>query len=329
LPAVDVAKNKLKPLVATETAFRRHLELDPLFAAHFATTARSLVPATITQATAPDAPNAVTEIAYFAHQAFIASSALVPDRLSPDVAHAAGRLLRRLVTALTGQEPPTPLPPAALFAAVQMALAQRLPVEKTLPAHQGMEAAIYRLRERHVVIIPETAPRELLNIGWATLLEQFGLQSTALHVATTAQMRAAISYWNPVDFALDNLEHLVGTDSLHEVDFSMAVLARALALKTSQQLVRFLPADYVTAAGSEALHGVVHDYQNKLLNIRLQHELLRRVADVAVDSPDDALPGPDAPLAQRVEAILATLDQWTERYATLALSQPPSARPAY
>jgi hypothetical protein len=94
----------------------------------------------------------------------------------------------------------------------------------------------------------------------------------------------------------------------------------------SRLLVEQISGDYLTAASDEALHMIVHDYQNRLLNLRLQHELLHRLHGLEAAEPPTPLPSRAAPFAERVAAVMEHLDWWAGHYAALFEQAPAGER---
>ncbi len=59
---------------------------------------------------------------------------------------------------------------------------------------------------------------------------------------------------------------------------------------------------------------LIHDFQNKLLNIQLEHELLVRFGIVQRFTPPEPLPEREAPNHQRIELIFKHFHWWTNFY---------------
>jgi len=64
---------------------------------------------------------------------------------------------------------------------------------------------------------------------------------------------------------------------------------------------------------ADAIHVLIHDLQNRLLNVQLEHELLYRLLSFErFDQP--ALPDRDAPSTERLDGIFEQLDWWSAQY---------------
>ena len=107
--------------------------------------------------------------------------------------------------------------------------------------------------------------------------------------------------------------HAWGVDSLPPVPVTSTAICREAARYSSQLLTITLPQMYL-AANDEEVGMVIHDIQNKLLNVQLQHELLHRLLGWERILPPNPLPDRQAPARQRVEANFAHLEWWSNTY---------------
>ena len=110
--------------------------------------------------------------------------------------------------------------------------------------------------------------------------------------------------------------HAWGTDSLPQVPVTTAAICREAARHASQLLTITLPQMYL-AADDEEVGKVIHDIQNKLLNVQLQHELLHRLLGWERILPPTPLPDRQTPAAQRIDANFAHLEWWSNTYFQL------------
>jgi hypothetical protein len=78
----------------------------------------------------------------------------------------------------------------------------------------------------------------------------------------------------------------------------------------------------ILSQDDEALHRIIHDFQNKLLNVQLTHELLIRFGEVERFTPPEPLPDRTRPAIERIQAILQHTRWWaifyTEQMQALA-----------
>jgi hypothetical protein len=85
----------------------------------------------------------------------------------------------------------------------------------------------------------------------------------------------------------------------------------------SRILIDELPNIYLTKENSEeSLNKIIHDFQNKMLNIGLEHELLVRFGLSERFVPPTPAPGREAPPQQRIAALFQHLEWWADFYAS-------------
>lgn len=305
------------PLVATPRSLERHLRLFPLLANHLAHEAERLAGKRLLAAARVPEAHLAERAAYLAAQAMEASAALAPAALPPVRAEAAEERLRRLAAYLSGTEDGTT---AECFARVQdsvQELLEALPgARPARAATAGSErvSAIYEETDRVVVVTPVLAAEALGEMAWAEVDGRLEKPGMALRVSTAEQLRLSLLLERPLDVALERYQHLHGRDVLEGITIPMRAIWRHAARTPSALLIEEVPGAYLTAGDDEARHRVVHDYQNRLLNMRLQHELLHRLHDFEPAEPPEPLPGRDAPVGTRVKAILGHLGWWADHY---------------
>lgn len=314
------------PLVATPRSLERHLRLFPLLAHHLAHTGERLAGKRLLTKGSVQLAHPAERAAYLSWQAMEASAALAPDLLPAARAEAAGDLLRRLARYLAGVDGEST---ATLFAQVQRSvqtLIEDLPSgrKRTATADGGEPVqAVYEETDNVVVVTPVLAAETVRAMAWGDVDGRLQQPGMGLHVTTAEQLRLALLLEKPLHVALDRYQHLHGRDVLQ----GMAVPTRAVwrhgARVPSTLLIEEVPGAYVTAGDDEARHMVVHDYQNRLLNMRLQHELLHRLHDFEPAAPPEPLPGKEASLAERINAILNHLAWWAD-YCTEAMKETPA-----
>lgn len=311
------------PLLVPESALRRHLQFFPLFAHHLARSGERLAGAEICQGELEE-PGTAERAAYLAHQSMLASSALVPGLLSPEEAEAESARLYKVARHLTGEPLPETTPVAELFALVQQRLRELietvsgqapLPIVQTVDDPAGPElAAIYSETDHTVCVLPELSADLLRQIEWDRLAGHLQPHHTSIQVTTASQLLLILHSEAALQFALGRYEHERGSDPLDGLEVSTRVLWRNAGRLASRLLVDDVPGAYLTAGDDEAIHRVVHDYQNRLLNMRLRHELLYRFHGFDAAVPPDPLPGRDQPLSTRIDAILDQLEWWADYY---------------
>jgi len=311
------------PLLIPHAALSRHLLFFPLFAHHLATYGERLAGAAIDVGEL-EAPGVAERAAYLAHQAMLASSVMVPELLSPQEAEAASARLRKVARHLTGAPLPEATPVAELFALVQQGLRELLesvPGQATVAVVQTVEApaepeleAIYSETDHTVCLIPELSADRLRQVEWDRLAGHLQPHHASIQVTTASQLLLIVRSEAALEFALGRYEHAWGSDPLDGFEVSTQALWRNAGRVPSRLLVDDVPGAYLTTGDEEALHKVVHDYQNGLLNMRLRHELLYRLHGFEAAVPPEPLPGRDQPLPVRIDAILDQLEWWAAYY---------------
>jgi hypothetical protein len=315
------------PSVATISQLQRHLQLQPLIHQHLATfgqllRGRDLLPA------APAVSQAEL-LAYWCQQSLEVSPVLAPGLLRDGaltrLAERLRRLARQLDCPVTADADLT-----AVFGQVQVALADRaaqLDGEFQWAAEPLADApsllpqlqAIYEVEDGLLFIFPDLSLTEWATIDWLEVAELLRDQYYNLWVATAAQFRLALRLERPLYSRLRRFNHLWGHDLLADLPSDQRLLFRQAARLPSGLLIDGLPRAYLSQ-DEDNLHPLLHDFQNQLLNIQLQHELLIRLRQLAPAVPPQPLPDRDRPSPERVEAIFRHLDWWAAHYTGLMYS---------
>jgi hypothetical protein len=311
------------PMVATAAGLARYCWLRPDFGWHLAQNGRPLLGET--PAGLPTAEPKPTEmIAPLAIQAMAASTALAPQLLSPEAAEQALALLGRLARRYAGVTEEY-VPAGLLFAQVQAALAPRLAALSTTKwqRNQYRESppllpqllAIYEETEQVILVLPEMTAGEWLMIDWEEVAGRLVGQYYGLQVATPAQLRLVMSEERAADLRLNRVRHVWGAHPLEGVEATTGRILRSAARLAANLHLDALPNAYLTAKENQA-GKIIHDFQNRLLNVQLQHELLHRLAQLPRSEPPTPLPDRTAPAPQRISAIAYYLDWWAEHYTS-------------
>ncbi|RMG95198.1 MAG: nucleotidyltransferase domain-containing protein [Chloroflexi bacterium] len=313
------------PYIAEVTAFRRWLHLNNLLAHHLKNDGRQLLGA-------PDYLDDLPPLdphegfGRLAAEVMVASAALAPDLLAPNVAQERLRLLRRLARRIRGKRLVGDETAVQLFARIQHFLAPqigRLPAiqawrktplpQHTSPILPGLQA-IYKETGNMVLVFNQLTPQQILNTNWQLLAQRLQNQANGLAITTTDQLCLALSYESPLDICLQRYEHNWGTDILSNLHIPTYQLLRHAARIPTDIQIDSLPNAYFTQ-GEDKLHTIIHDFQNRLLNIQLEHELLCRIHHLDHFTPPEPLPDRKAPPLKRIDAIFQHLHWWAEHYA--------------
>ncbi len=331
-----------RPLAAATTAtWQRHLDLNPIVAHHLAHRSQHLwgseTPVT------RKLPPLTERAAFMADVVMQASQALTAPVLSPVDAPLYAEWLQG-VAHLLGLSPSRKAEPVSLFAAIQTRLGALLPKVELSPDPANLLApfrpaepppladapailpelqAIYEKADRLIFVLPDQPLPQWEKIDWLAVAKTITGECAALQIATTSQFRLAVSYHYPVHYVLRSYRHLWGEDVLADLPVTRRRLWQDAARLPSLLETVQLPQRYLAAADDE-LSAVIHDFQNKLLNVQLRHELLLRMKLVHKTTPPQPLPPRTDPPARRIAGIFQHLNFWANLYFGLMQQQPPA-----
>ncbi len=310
------------PLIAQESDFARYLTLAPTFAHHLIHEGQILFgpPDYLDGWPTTDPYDSSARLAWEASQASIA---LTPSLLEPDEAKEQLKHLRRLARRLHGKPLGLEKTAVELFALVQYHLTNQiaaltgplsLPQPTTTSALLPGLQAIYQQNDRMIMVFQKLTPHQIMAIKWPSLAKRVADRCTGLQVVTTSQLRLIAEVERPLDIVFKRYQHQWGEDPLAAISPSKRqVLRQAARLPADVQIVQ-LPNAYLTQDDSK-LHDIIHDYQNKLLNVQLEHELLCRLQGIERFVPPEPLPDRSAPSPIRIDAIFKQLGWWAGYYA--------------
>lgn len=322
----------LPPLIVRESSFARHLRLNPILSYHLKGEGKHVFGKALVPMNFPP-PKSIEEIAYYSARLMDASMALASDLLIEEQAEDARKKLRRLARQLNHQQLKGDETVSQLFAQVQVSLQgmmEEMPQAKRFNQEHVVNSvtdsnlrAIYQETDAMVIIIPEMIPSLLQAIQWDEITARLKDRCHAIVVTTSDQLRLAICYESPIDFALGRYSHMWGQTPLEGLEISPAMLYRAAARMPSGYLVQNFCHSYLVAENEEGIHKAIHDLQNRLLNIQLQHELLRRFGIMEAAKPPMPLPKRGTAFAKRIDAIYYHLDWWADYYSQKLMASPP------
>lgn len=312
------------PWVARLNEFHRFVQLNPDFAQELAQNGRFLhgelppLPPTPT-------PDPHETMARLATEALTASSALLPGLLDPETAQTRRLALRRLARQLWQEPIPEGETAVATFARLRHLLdakINRLPAARAwhnekvptsttllLPGAQ----ALYKQGSYFVIVLADFKPAQVQEASLARLTERLAGKCEGVMLATAVQLSLSLVYDNPLGLALRGYQHIWGLNPLAGLQTSKRQIMRQSALAAANISLIDLPQVHFTQTDDD-LHTLIHDFQNKLLNLRLQHELLHRLGHLSSYQLPNPLPERETPSRQRLEAIYQQLDWWAAQY---------------
>lgn len=313
------------PTVTTWPALERHLALAPLFAHTLSETAE-LISGTSLIPKMPE-PSKLDTLAHYAAVTMSGSAALVPTLLSWHEANEATMSLRSLAAHLSNGMLPTSSSPQELFEQVQLAIGPQIAAldggaeevelpDQSPPLLEGL-VSIYERDHNLILVFPDQGPDQLghrvRSIDWVSVANRVADQYRAVRMTTPKQFRLIVQREMASDFHLNSFDHAWGVEILEGVRAALRRVLRELALAPSEILVSTLPRAYVCSHEAD-LAMLIHDLQNRLLNVQLKHELLCRIESWPVDLPPSKLPDRDADIRLRLDSAVRHLDWWTNLY---------------
>ena len=322
---------KRAPLVASQNALQRHLRFNPHLALHLLQYGQQLAGSTQPATLFRTRVNPYEVYAHLAYELMEASAALNEQSALETKQH-----LHRLVRQVTNKPVPMGQTAVAQFNIMQQALTavlNQLPAAQTWhkaaqtgqtsPTIPGLQA-IYNENHKNIFVFNQLTPRQIAQINWQALAQHLPKSDDALHITTVAQFCLMALYDKALDLRFNKYQHKWGINFLSKLTPSSPQILRQAARVPSQILVADLPHSYFTApdASDETLHKLIHDYQNRMLNIQLENELLFRLGIIpAKFEPPEPLPDRTASPAKRLDAIFQHLDWWADFYQTALQAQ--------
>ena len=170
-----------------------------------------------------------------------------------------------------------------------------------------------------VMVFQNLTPHQILAIQWPVLAKRVADRCTGLRITTAVQLRLILELERPLDIVLQRYNHEWGDHLLTQITPAKKQIFRQAARLPAEIQIDLMPNEYLTQDQSK-LHDIIHDYQNKLLNIQLEHELLRRLQQIEKFTPPEPLPDRSAPPSQRIDAIFKNLGWWSDFYTDLMLN---------
>lgn len=176
--------------------------------------------------------------------------------------------------------------------------------------------AIYEQGNRLIFVLPDCLPARWAEIPWQTIYHTLPLSYSGLHLTTTSQFRLLNQHHLPIYHLLRHYTLAWGEDCLADLPIAAADYWLHAARFPSQLALVELPIHYLNAADDQ-LPQLIHDFQNKLQNVQLRHELLSRLLKTPRTAPPEPLPPRTASPDRRIAGIFQHLHWWTNHYTKL------------
>ena len=314
------------PIVATRHALMRHLRLNPHLALHLLQHGKQLTGNSEIADLFRTSVNPNEIYAHLAQQLLEASAALSQPQANQSWAEG---LLNRLTRQIRNQPITQTETAVAQFNTVHQALTaviNQLPAAKTWneaaqsgptsPTIPGLQA-IYADTNKNILVFNQLTRARLSQINWHLLAQQLPQHSASLHITTVAHFCLMTLYDKALDLRFNKYQHKWGIHFLAKLTPSPHQILRQAARVPSQILVDDLPHSYLAISNSsdDELHKLIHDYQNRILNIQLENELLARLGIIPEKfSPPEPLPERDVAATTKLDAIFQHLEWWADFY---------------
>lgn len=311
------------PALVTQTNLARHLELNPALAHHLVHEGQHLAGEKLE--TLPPTVDPADRLAQEINQVILASSVVADHLLEAEIAQERWQLLRHLARRFSRQPQPPQATAGKLLGEIQRHLQKQIAGLKELlpnavapdeaaPALLPDLQAIYEVTEEVLLVLPDLTARRLALTDWHEVGDLLAGDYSGIRLTTPEQFYLALKHADPLGIRLMRYSLAWGRDGMVDVPVDAAALCRQAARHTSHLLAIVLPQMYL-AADDEKVGKVIHDIQNKLLNVQLQHELLHRLLGWERVLPPMSLPDRQAPAPERIDANFAHLAWWTNYYS--------------
>jgi hypothetical protein len=317
---------QLELLVTTSETLSRHFDFDPELAEGLLERGRLFFGEHVPPAKVPTVSDA-ERLARIARAAYSCSALLAPGLLSTHEATHLQSSLYSLYESLVDASPDPALPPLHLLRDVYQVLARRLAgyedpghqLDSRTPKAQPMSGviAVYEKQQGLIIVVEEDwlddFATRVSTDGWQRLSERADGHYRSIHVTTAKQLRLLAGIDDAADYFLGYYARIWGQDILGDLDIDHKRVLRDLGRWPSYLALAEM-AQLLASSADNELFMLVHDLQNKLLNVQLRNELFSRRLGLKPQAPPITLPEPSAPVQQRLEAVSAHLLGWADHY---------------
>jgi predicted nucleotidyltransferase len=312
------------PLIAYTSSFSRYLQLDPALAHHLLNNGRLLLgsPDYLTDLPQLDVQEATARLAT---EALFASGILLPELLSPEMIVEKNSVARRLARKLWHEPVPEDETAVATFARIQQKLGPtiaRLPAGKaytnteipsvTAPFLPGLQS-LYTEGDNIVMVLAHLSPQDIKRTQWAQMTDRLSKECSGLVLTTAAQLSLSLVYDMPINLKTKRYQYNWGINHIAQLHTSKRQIMRQAASVPARIEIDSLPHALLTQ-DDDQFPTIIHDFQNKMLNVQLTHELLCRFGDVERFVPPHPMPDRSQPSLERLQGIFDHLRWWSTFY---------------
>ncbi|MDX1614443.1 MAG: hypothetical protein R3300_09040 [Candidatus Promineifilaceae bacterium] len=312
--------------MATSTELVRHLDFEPGLLGDLTERGQLVHGGYPLPATRPEAIEA-DRLARLTWAAFEYSALLAPSLLSPHQSSQLHLGLQSLYEDLSDETPRPSLAPAEMLGYIykelgndidgQAAWDYRPDIRTSEPLPMPGLVAVYEKQQELILVVAEEWSTDFAakatTTNWDRLSERAVGHYRAIRVTTPGQLRLIVTNDDVADFFLGYYSRIWGSDVLANVEVRHRRVLQNLGRWPSYLAVAEMSQLLVSSDDSE-LFMLVHDLQNRLLNVQLRNELFSRRLGLAPQTPPIALPEPSAPARQRLEAVSIHLHGWADHY---------------
>ncbi len=245
--------------------------------------------------------------------------------MKPDKAQERVKLARRLARKLWQAPIAEDETAVTTYARIQQKLGPqiaRLPAGKaytnidipsvTAPFLPGLQS-LYKEADNIVMVLAHLSPQDIQRTAWEQMTDRLTAECSGLVLTTAAQLCISLVYDTPIDLKTQRFQYNWGINHIAKLQSSKRQMMRQAAIAATFIEIDSLPHALLTQ-DDQHLHTIIHDFQNKLLNIQLTHELLCRFGDVERFTPPEPLPDRSLPSTERLQGIFNQLRWWSEFY---------------
>lgn len=318
------------PLIARESSFIRYFKLDSAFAYHLYDNGRLLFgsPDYLKNLPQLDVQEATARLAT---EALTASGCLLPSLMSPEQAKERIRLTRRLARKLWQEPVDEDETAVTTYARIQQKLGpqiSRLPAGKaytntdipsvTAPFLPGLQS-LYKQADNIVMVLAHLSAKEIQRTEWNRMTDRLSAECSGLVLTTSAQLCLSLVYDTPIDLKTHKYQYNWGINHIAKLQSSTRQMMRQAATAPTNIEIDLLPHALLTQ-NDDQINTIIHDFQNKLLNVQLTHEILVRLGDTERFTPPEPLPDRSRPALERIQGIFNQLQWWSTFYTEQMLA---------
>ncbi len=312
---------KHAPLFTTPSAFHAQMTLMPVLAGHLRHHAQTLH-GSGDRLTCLPTPTREQLDAALTHRALAQSPLLFRDQLADADQPESLRQLRSLARLLTHAAAPPDATAVDLLSTVHVqlhAIGAPPPYSPSDPPVPGLVSVVNKTPRLTVFVFDELTPERLHATNWSGLAAALLPPGNRPVVTAYGHLRTFVLHETAVDHAFNRCSIQWGLDPFDGIEVPVANILRQAGQRPCKLRLDTLPRAYLTAVTHDD-NALVHDFQNRVLNVHLEHEILCRLDLSTRFQPARPLPDRTLPNTARIAGIFDHLDEWVAFYAAAVQS---------